>query len=357
MIGSVLAAQKRREKRLQQKEKVSQPQPTQPEPSRPAKKPRYTKTPSTLPPQSSPTKSLAPLSPPLEWTPPASSPTVPLARSEYTNWQHLDVQYEGQNSSTKIQILEDRRSRHARRKHAQADRWSRDVLPSLIRPFMKVTRERFSKSSTGTPGTPIICRCGGEHRTLGVLCVSMEQLENIVLEVCSCRTAAVQLVERGFFPCAPLYPTLAVNLDMLEFVASLFLNLAPNERAWAATVVEYLKARGHEFVTEDSFRRRFSNALAYYQVLVRLVRAEITRIVEDDKAGLNPQLDEKTPINERIYLTVQSDPKLFPTPNTVQMNVTPMATAPASTSRPSAYLRSRCPLCFGGSYTDSPNMP
>ncbi|KAF9513640.1 hypothetical protein BS47DRAFT_1263550, partial [Hydnum rufescens UP504] len=70
------------------------------------------------------------------------------------------------------------------------------------------------------------------------------------------------------FPCAPLCPSLAVSLDMLEFVASLFLNMAPNERAWVAMVVEYLRACGHEFATGDSFRRRFANALAYYQVLV-----------------------------------------------------------------------------------------
>ncbi|KAF9506000.1 hypothetical protein BS47DRAFT_1305850 [Hydnum rufescens UP504] len=62
------------------------------------------------------------------------------------------------------------------------------------------------------------------------------------------------LSSAGFFPCAPLFPTLAVSLDMLEFVASLFLHTAPNERAWAATLVEYLKAHGYEFATGDSFQ-------------------------------------------------------------------------------------------------------
>ncbi|KAF9510548.1 hypothetical protein BS47DRAFT_1300057, partial [Hydnum rufescens UP504] len=73
------------------------------------------------------------------------------------------------------------------------------------------------------------------------------------LMVCPCHLAAIQLVEHGFFPCAPLFPTLAVSLNMLEFVASLFLHTAPNERAWAATLVEYLKAHGYEFETGDSF--------------------------------------------------------------------------------------------------------
>ncbi|KAF9514084.1 hypothetical protein BS47DRAFT_1295481 [Hydnum rufescens UP504] len=91
-------------------------------------------------------------------------------------------------------------------------------------------------------------------RPLWVLCISMERLEEVVLMVCPCRLAAIQLVERSFFPCAPLFPTLAVSLDMLEFVASLFLHMAPNERAWAMTLVEYLKARGYEFATGDSFQ-------------------------------------------------------------------------------------------------------
>ncbi|KAF9504089.1 hypothetical protein BS47DRAFT_1308770, partial [Hydnum rufescens UP504] len=73
------------------------------------------------------------------------------------------------------------------------------------------------------------------------------------LEVCLCHTAGIQLIEHSFFPCTPLCPSLAVSLDMLEFVASLFLNMAPNERAWAAMVVEYLRACGHEFAMGDSF--------------------------------------------------------------------------------------------------------
>ncbi|KAF9509945.1 hypothetical protein BS47DRAFT_1396464 [Hydnum rufescens UP504] len=59
----------------------------------------------------------------------------------------------------KIQILKDRRSCHARCKHAQAYRWNNDVLPSLLRPFMKVMQERFSKSARSTgAGT---CRASG----------------------------------------------------------------------------------------------------------------------------------------------------------------------------------------------------
>ncbi|KAF9508425.1 hypothetical protein BS47DRAFT_1373667 [Hydnum rufescens UP504] len=67
-------------------------------------------------------------------------------------------------------------------------------------------------------------------------------------------------------------------------------------------MTKYLKARGHEFATADSLRRRFANALSHYQVLVRLVNAEMAKIID-------------------------------------------------SFHGPSIYLQSRCPLCFGGGHT------
>ncbi|KAF9508763.1 hypothetical protein BS47DRAFT_1302293, partial [Hydnum rufescens UP504] len=84
----------------------------------------------------------------------------------------------------------------------------------------------------------------------------------------------------GLFPCAPLSPTLAVNMDVLEFALELFVRMGPNEQAWAATMTKYLKARGHEFATADSLRQQFANALSHYQVLVRLVNAEMAKIID-----------------------------------------------------------------------------
>ena len=172
----------------------------------------------------------------------------------------------------------------------------------------------------------------------------MEQLEDVVLDVCTCRSAAVQIVERGFFPCSPVYPTLAVSLHMLEFVATLFLHVAPNERAWATTVVGYLKARGHEFATGDSFRRRFSNALAYYQILVHIVNAEMTRLVEEDKLGHETELDSSTPIHERTYDNAHKKPLPPSSSNETMPSTTSGGGHVDTVDRPSAYLRSRCPL-------------
>ncbi|KAF9505469.1 hypothetical protein BS47DRAFT_1306579 [Hydnum rufescens UP504] len=93
----------------------------------------------------------------------------------------------------------------------------------------------------------------------------------------SMRPAPVQLVKRGLFPCSPVYPALAVSLDMLEFVSTLFVHLAPNETAWADALTSFLARRGHVFEAQDSLRRRFASALGQYQVLVRVVTAEMDK--------------------------------------------------------------------------------
>jgi len=110
---------------------------------------------------------------------------------------------------------------------------------------------------------------------------------------------------------------------------------------------------------QDSLRRRFANALAQYQVLVRLARAEVLRSINAVRVTmlqvqsssfdntpptleLLPPVDSKTPIFERDYLNAQSS-----------VGHTPEQKAGEPYERPSAYLRSRCAACFGGTGYDS----
>lgn len=51
----------------------------------------------------------------------------------------------------------------------------------------------------------------------------------------------------GFFPCAPIRPTLAVDINFLQFVSFGFLNMAPNITGWATTIEEFLRVRGYVF--------------------------------------------------------------------------------------------------------------
>jgi CCR4-NOT transcriptional regulation complex NOT5 subunit len=67
-------------------------------------------------------------------------------------------------------------SRHARRKHAQAARWSQTVLPALIRPYMRWKRDQTLQTLTFGGDDIVTCSCAGNHRILKVVCVSIESM-------------------------------------------------------------------------------------------------------------------------------------------------------------------------------------
>ena len=72
------------------------------------------------------------------------------------------------------------------------------------------------------------------------------------LTLCTCTSPALQLLQRGLFPCAPLSPSLAVDLNMLEFVNGLFVNAAPNTTAWCETLESFLGNRRYKLSTRVS---------------------------------------------------------------------------------------------------------
>jgi hypothetical protein len=57
----------------------------------------------------------------------------------------------------------------------------------------------------------------------------------------------LQLLERGLFPCAPVRPSLAVELDQLDLVSTLFMVGAPNVTNWAETLSICLARKGYAF--------------------------------------------------------------------------------------------------------------
>ena len=64
------------------------------------------------------------------------------------------------------------------------------------------------------------------------------------LAICECRPASVQLVEMGYFPCAPVRPSLAVDINLLEFVTIASHTMAPNVKGWSDTLQSFLTVRG-----------------------------------------------------------------------------------------------------------------
>ena len=71
-------------------------------------------------------------------------------------------------------------------------------------------------------------------------------VDDIELDVCKCSPAAVQLMEAGAFPCAPLQPSLAVDLRVLEFALNLFVQISPNNTAFTLALERTLGALGFQ---------------------------------------------------------------------------------------------------------------
>ncbi|KAH7905169.1 hypothetical protein BJ138DRAFT_1231768 [Hygrophoropsis aurantiaca] len=139
---------------------------------------------------------------------------------------------------------------------------------------------------------------------------------------CPCSTAPMQLLARGLFPCAPIAPTLAVDLRVLNFGKLLFVRTSPNMTAWCDTLETFLSNLGHKLTTKDSLRHRFSNAYHWYSVLVTKADQCIANKIGDCRACLyGPELPQEAdqPVNSNEQV-----------------------------AQPSQYLYSRCLLCFGG---------
>jgi hypothetical protein len=74
-------------------------------------------------------------------------------------------------------------------------------------------------------------------------------LSEINIIACPCFPAPLQLLRHGLFPCAPVAPSLAVDLRVLEFVRLLFIHQSPNHTAWCDAVETFLDGMGYKLTS------------------------------------------------------------------------------------------------------------
>ncbi|KAE9385182.1 hypothetical protein BT96DRAFT_755847, partial [Gymnopus androsaceus JB14] len=149
---------------------------------------------------------------------------------------------------------------------AQSARWENEVLPRLIAPYMSYVRQS-SNLAEELSSEAEECVCLNKGLELEVVVVRFDKLERITLRTCACQPAATQLMKCGLFGCAPLRPSLAVDLRVLDFVTCLFLRISPNNTAVCNTIEDFLKCQGYHLCGQDPLRRRFANALQWYNRL------------------------------------------------------------------------------------------
>ena len=167
----------------------------------------------------------------------------------------------------------------------------------------------------------------------------------------------------GLFPASPLRPTLAVDLNMLDYVNELFVRSPPNTTAWCDSLEAFLGSRSYKLESRDAIRRRFGNALQWYGNLIAQKELLISGVI--NKGRLNLWADERVSLkSDDLDGDDQNDeppPSSSPAPTyddaSDQSDESKESTNERSdSSQPSEYLRQRCPLCFGGENPHDPNF-
>ncbi|KAJ7219844.1 hypothetical protein C8J57DRAFT_1095127 [Mycena rebaudengoi] len=250
-------------------------------------------------------------------------------------------------------------TKHQRKRLRQWQRWQQDVLPGLLPHLVSVLHETRSLRDVDKLLLPVAaCSCGGVRNTLKVTILRFTVLEDVELTTCQCATAVVQLMQFGVFACAPLRPTLAVDLRVLEFAMDLFVHVAPNNTAWCSALEGFLAKRGYQLTHKHSLRRRFGNCLMWYTHLTNMKKkylndgierfrtqylATRTRPPGDSEARRRSQ-SPATPRQGGVSTSPSKKRVREHTPDALPQVPFP---DPPPCTRPSEYLRRRCPACFG----------
>ncbi|KAJ7866947.1 hypothetical protein B0H14DRAFT_3442077 [Mycena olivaceomarginata] len=277
------------------------------------------------------------------------------------------------------------RAQGPRLRQQQWRNWTYDVLPKLVPVFLRLWHETESLRTTDELALPPTRPCACKTRTLDIAVVRMNAIEHIKIRICHCQTAGEQLLTAGLFPCSPHRPSLAVDVGVLEFVRRLFVNLPPNNTAFCNTLEGFHASRGYKLTTKDTLRVRFANALEWYTTLRTMVGNEIDKLLNATRQILRGDEISDPPATPAQSSAVPSAPATpvagtpFP-PSSPTASVPPPPSGragpgkryrahvseetdsedkgaggapnpfpdPPPRTRPSNYLISRCPACFGG---------
>jgi hypothetical protein len=165
-----------------------------------------------------------------------------------------------------------RRLTSSQKRANQWRRWSEDVIPRMIVPYLSYIQKTSSLRDTNVPGerhrNEGECCSGCRTRNIKVACVLFDGMlltcflssnislmyiiafEEITIISCPCFPAPLQLLRRGLFPCAPMAPSLAVDLRVLEFVRLLFVRQSPNHTAWCDTLETFLEGMKYKLTSK-----------------------------------------------------------------------------------------------------------
>ncbi|EJD38609.1 hypothetical protein AURDEDRAFT_40538, partial [Auricularia subglabra TFB-10046 SS5] len=190
--------------------------------------------------------------------------------------------------------------------------------------------------------------------------------------ICDCRPAVDQLLARGYFPCAPLAPSMAFSLELLHFISIHSLLVAPNITAWAETLETFWSRNLTIYLTvQGRLRKRLGTALTWYQVMVNKAELAVASELQSELVvsctqstlmwiflpnkehatqpatpAEAPSHDpDEPPARKRARRAEEADEPPARPARAPEGNDSPL--------RPSYALRQKCPICFGG---DKPQL-
>ncbi|KAJ7723613.1 hypothetical protein DFH07DRAFT_705461, partial [Mycena maculata] len=165
------------------------------------------------------------------------------------------------------------------KKNNQWRRWSTNVIPQLVPIFIELMHTtKYLRDTSGLLLEAAPCAC--TKRALYVAIVRMNTIEHTHLSICPCSQAPSQLLRAGLFACSPLRPSLAVDLQVLDFAMRLFVNVPPNNTTFCNTLEGFLSSRGYKLTTKDTLLVRFGNALEWYTSLQHATKAKINAALD-----------------------------------------------------------------------------
>ncbi|KIJ43790.1 hypothetical protein M422DRAFT_169299, partial [Sphaerobolus stellatus SS14] len=234
------------------------------------------------------------------------------------------------------------------------------------------------------------CTCKGKQQRLGVVAAYWDRFENITIHYCQCKPASVALLLHGLFPSAPLRPSLALDINLLDLVTTNMHYNPPNVSGWALSLEWFWRERGYILGRRESLKKCFGSALQWYTYLkvhaagkvdASLVRMNDTpdrkrkldavtiseavetpkrpkatppsRLSSESDDGPSPERRQEYIFNQAPGPTTENPPQGAHSPSQPSLPTQPEPLDPPkgnSLSRPSSHLRSCCPACFGGNH-------
>ena len=166
--------------------------------------------------------------------------------AQQTVWEgHV---YEDDYPTLECHALDASNTHTCRRRATQWKRWQEEIILLLIKPYMNLMATTDSlRHPVAEPGL-YDCKCGASYEIL-IKVIQFSDIEEIILRKCNIHKIALQLLQCGLFLCAPLVPTLAVDIKTLEFVRVLFLRVSLNVTAISSTLEDCLGLLGYKLET------------------------------------------------------------------------------------------------------------